>query len=531
MALFVRLFGALALLVAMAGNAGASTESAIAALTGRQATEWRRTVIDLELVSSYYDDPANPPIWVANGALTPAAAELLAALTAADEDGLDPEDYLTRAIMETETVGGDQDAAGYEMAMSQAFLTFARDLHSGQTSPNVSASNIVIPRKPVDAVAWLTLVREAGVEAALEKLRPDHPQYFQLRQMLRGYRSLAARGGWPKIEEGPSLKPGMKDPRVGQMRANLRARGYSGIDNPDPDTYDDNILAVVEHFQRRHGLDADGVAGPRTIAAMNVTVDRRVRQIIVNMERWRWLPDALGSRHVFVNQAGFELFLMDKGNLVARHKVIVGKPFHQTPMFSDKIAYAEFNPTWTVTPAIAAAEFLPKLRKDPGYLERNGYVLYGGWGAGAPIIDPWSVNWDAVSSKKFPYRIVQKPGPKNALGVVKFMFPNKFNVYLHDTPSRQLFAETGRAFSHGCIRLHEPVKFAEKLFGLDNSLKPADIKKLIDGKKTKTASLNSKVPIHLTYFTVWIDDDGTPNFFEDIYDRDTLVSRLLFNEV
>jgi len=200
-------------------------------------------------------------------------------------------------------------------------------------------------------------------------------------------------------------------------------------------------------------------------------------------------------------------------------------------MFSDKVAYAEFNPTWTVTPAIAVAEFLPKLRKDPGYLERNGYVLYGGWGAGAPVIDPWSVNWDAVSSKKFPYRIVQQPGPKNALGVVKFMFPNKFNVYLHDTPSRQLFAQTGRAFSHGCIRLHEPVKFANTLFGLDNSLKPADIKKLIDGKKTRTASLKTKVPIHLTYFTVWIDDDGTPSFFEDIYDRDTLVSRLLFNEV
>jgi murein L,D-transpeptidase YcbB/YkuD len=195
----------------MAGSAGASTESAIAALKGRQAAEWRRIVIDLELVSSYYDDPANSPIWVADGALTPAAAELLAALTAADEDGLDPDDYLTRAIMETEKVGGDQDAAGYEMAMSQAFLTFARDLHSGQTSPNVSASNIVIPRKPVDAVAWLTLVRQEGVEAALVQLRPNHPQYFQLRQMLRGFRSLAAKGGWPKIEEGPSLKPGMKE--------------------------------------------------------------------------------------------------------------------------------------------------------------------------------------------------------------------------------------------------------------------------------------------------------------------------------
>ena len=528
---FVRLLGALALLIIATFAVHASPETAIAAWKGRQATEWRRTIIDLELVNGYYDDPANAPIWVRNGKLTSAAAELLEALTRADEDGLDPEDYLTRAILEAETLSGDEDAAGYELAMSQAFLTFARDVHSGQTSPNVSASNIVIPRKPVDAVAWLSLARDSGVEAALETLRPDHPQYFQLRQMLKGYRTLAAKGGWPKIDEGPSLKPGMTDPRIGQMRANLKARGYNGIDNADPNLFDDNIVAVVEHFQRRHDLDDDGVAGPKTIAAMNVTADERVRQIIVNMERWRWLPDQLGSRHVFVNQAGFEMFLVDKGEVVARHKVIVGKPFHQTPMFSDKIAYAEFNPTWTVTPAIAAAEFLPKLREDPGYLARNDYVLYGGWGAGAPVIDPWSVDWHAVSSKKFPYRIVQQPGPKNALGVVKFMFPNKFNIYLHDTPSRQLFAQTGRAFSHGCIRVHEPVKFAEKLFGLDNSLTPAGVKKLIDGKKTKTASLKTKVPVHLTYFTVWIDDDGVPSFFEDIYDRDTLVSRLLFGEV
>ena len=531
MALIIRLIGVLVLVLAGSTAGEASTRSAISALKGRQATEWRRSLIDLELLGGYYDDPANSPIWVQGGRLAPAAAELLEALTRADEDGLDPDDYLTLQLLETDRFTGDQDAAGYELAMSQAFLTFARDLHAGQTSPNVGATNIVIARKPVDAAAWLGIVRDEGVEAALDRLRPNHPQYFQLRQMLKSYRALAARGGWPTIAMGPTLKPGMKDPRVVEMRANLVARGYSGIENPDPEQYDDALVAVVAHFQKRHGLDDDGIAGPKTVAAMNVSADHRVRQIIVNLERWRWLPDQLGSRHVFVNQAGFEMFLVEQGQTVDRHKVIVGKPFHQTPMFSDKIAYAEFNPTWTVTPAIAVAEFLPKLRKDPGYLARNDYLLYGGWGAGAPVIDPWSVDWNAVSSKRFPYRIVQQPGPKNALGVVKFMFPNKFNIYLHDTPSRQLFAQTGRAFSHGCIRVHEPVRFAEKLFGLDKSLTPAAIKALIDGKKTRTASLKSRVPVHLTYFTVWIDDDGLPNFFEDIYDRDTLVGRLLFGEV
>ena len=511
--------------------AEASPRDVISSMKGRQAAEWRRTVIDLNLVGAYYDDPANSPIWVSGGQPTQAARELYDAIGRAAEDGLEEGDYLPRALAQPERISDDQEAAGYELAMSQAFLTFARDLHAGQTSPAVNASDIVIARKPIDAAAWLTLAREFGAAAALEQLRPRHPQYFQLRQMLRGYRTLADRGGWPAIARGPALKPGVDDSRVAEMRLNLAARGYSGIETADPERYDDGLVAVVKHFQRRHGLDVDGVAGGATIAALNITADERVRQIIINMERWRWLPVELGSRHVFVNQAGFEMFLSEKGNVVTRHKVIVGKPYHKTPMFSDKIAYAEFNPTWTVTPSIAVNEFLPKLRADPGYLARNDYILYAGWGAGAPQIDPWSVDWQQVTGKNFPYKIVQRPGPKNALGVVKFMFPNKFNIYLHDTPSRQLFAETGRAFSHGCIRVQDPVKFAEKLFGLDNSLTPAQIKARIDGKKTVTAGLKSKVPVHLTYFTVWVDDEGLPNFFPDIYERDTLVARLLFGAV
>jgi murein L,D-transpeptidase YcbB/YkuD len=510
----------------------ASPQAAIAAMRGQQATEWQGTVVDLNLVGLYYANPANGMIWVSNGRPTKAAADLIKAIGLASEDGLDEADYVTTALMLPQRITGDKDAAGFELAMSQAFLSFARDLHGGQTSPAAaSASDIVIARKPVDPAAWLSLARDKGVSAALDRLRPKHPQYFQLRQMLMGYRSLAERGGWPSIAMGPALKPGMRAARVGQMRANLEARGYSGIDAGDADLYDGNIVAVVQHFQKRHGLEPDGVAAQATIAALNVTADQRVKQIIVNLERWRWLPDDLGSRHVFVNQAGFEMFLANDGQVVSRHRVIVGKPFHKTPMFSDRIAFVEFNPSWTVTPDIATNEILPKLREDPGYLERNDYVLYGGWDASAPVIDPWSVDWHAISGSAFPYRIVQKPGPKNALGVVKFMFPNKFNIYLHDTPSRQLFAQTGRAFSHGCIRVHEPIKFAEELLGLDGSQTPDGIRSLIDAGKTVTVGLKTKVPVHLAYFTVWIDEDGSPSFFPDVYDRDELVTRLLSGEV
>ena len=531
MAMVRGVLSALLVVSGLALPAAASPRATIDAMRGQPATQWQGIVVDLNLVGAYYGDPANSMIWVRDGRPTQAANDLFEAIKLAREDGLNEDDYATTALTLPELFESDKDIAGFELVMSQAFLAFARDLHSGQTIRAATAADIVVSRKPIDPAAWLTLARDKGVSAAIEKLRPRHPQYFQLREMLMGYRALAERGGWPSVDQGPSLKPGMQDLRVGQMRANLKARGYGGLDASDVNHYDDGMVAVLRHFQERHGLEADGVAGPATVAALNVTAKQRIRQIMVNMERWRWLPDDLGSRHVFVNQAGFELFLNNGGQTVAHHPVIVGKPFHKTPVFSEKISYVEFNPTWTATNSIATNEILPELQKDPGYLEKNDYVLYRGWDENAVVVDPWSVDWQSVSVKGFPYRIVQKPGAKNALGQIKFMFPNKFDIYMHDTPSRQLFAKTGRAFSHGCIRVHEPVQFAEELFGLDGSLTPDEIKSLIEAGQTKRVNLKTKVPVHLTYFTVWIDEDGTPNFFPDLYDRDELVTRLLSGEV
>jgi L,D-transpeptidase YcbB len=285
----------------------------------------------------------------------------------------------------------------------------------------------------------------------------------------------------------------------------------------------------VKTFQLNNGVEDDGIVGKGTLSIMNIAVEARVRQIIVNMERWRWLPNELGPRHVLVNQAGFEMFLVDKGKTIDRRRVIVGKPFHETPMFSDRIAYAEFNPSWTVSADIAKAEFLPKLQADPGYLAANDYILYSGWTEGAPAIDPYSVDWNSITGK-FPFRIVQQPGAKNALGVVKFMFPNKFNIYLHDTPTRQLFAKTGRAFSHGCIRVSKPMEFAEKLFALDQNMTRPQLDAVVATGKLTRVALKSKVPVHLTYFTIWIGDDGRTAFHDDVYGRDSVVSDLIFGQ-
>ncbi len=254
----------------------------------------------------------------------------------------------------------------------------------------------------------------------------------------------------------------------------------------------------------------------------------KARQIIVNMERWRWLPSSLGKRYVLVNQAAFEMLIRENDKTTDRRRVVVGTPYFKTPMFSHAIQYAEFNPTWTVPRSIAGNEMLPKLRKDPGYLERNNYKVYTSWKADAPAMNPHSVDWNSVNGKKFPYRIEQQPGDNNALGRVKFLFPNRFNVYLHDTQSKNLFSQSQRAFSHGCIRVENPMDFADKLFG--NSLNMSKIKGILANPATQRVKLRRPVPVHLAYFTAWVEN-GKVSYHKDVYGRDKLVANILFGQV
>ncbi len=512
------------------GSAKASPHDVILSLEqeGAQAIEWRDVTIDLNKLLPYYTKPDAGSIFIEGSRLSKTGAELVVALGRSGEDGLDSKDYIELAFGALGRLDGDEDAAGAELALAQAFLRYARDLHTGRSSPSMSATDIVIDKKTIDPGKWLSVVQKNGLAITVEALRPRHAQYAKLKALLAKYRKLSSIGGWNEVTPGPALKPGMIDPRVGELRASLAARGYKNLAAGDPNTFDANLKDAVRNFQKASGLEADGVAGKGTLQAMNSSADKRINQIIVNMERWRWRPADLGSRHVLVNQAGFELFLVDGGKVIDNRSVIVGKPFHKTPMFSDNIRYVEFNPTWTVSQDIASAEFLPKLIKDPGYLEQNEYKIYSSWAEGAPEIDAYSVDWTTVRPGKFPYRIVQQPGTKNALGYVKFMFPNKRNIYLHDTPSRQLFASTGRAFSHGCIRVSDALGFAEKLLGIDQKMSRAVIdEKVATGVLTRV-SLKTKVPIHLAYFTVWVGQDGTPQFFQDIYERDRLVSDIIF---
>ena len=229
---------------------------------------------------------------------------------------------------------------------------------------------------------------------------------------------------------------------------------------------------------------------------------------------------------MLVNQAAFEVMIFENQKITDRRRVVVGKPYHKTPMFSHAFEYAEFNPTWTVPRSIAGNEILPKLKSDPGYLERNNYKIYTSWKKDAPAMNPHSIDWSSVRANKFPYRIVQQPGSGNALGQVKYMFPNKFNVYLHDTQAKNLFSQTSRAFSHGCIRVQDPLDFGVKLFGASN-LNKDKVNKILASKKTQRVKLSKKVPVHLSYFTAWVED-GKLVFHDDVYGRDKLVQNILF---
>ncbi|MEE9314874.1 MAG: L,D-transpeptidase family protein [Rhizobiaceae bacterium] len=507
-------------------SASAQTVDILSGLLAKKNVKYSDRSFPTRNMKGFYAARDYTPIWLTAGQLNEQGLALMDEVGNSYRDGLDPSEYLA-GLSGFSDIATQAEAARLELALSHTFLTLGRDLFSGVTTPSVTDPNIIIKRKKMDSAQWLEGAANTGVVSMLRTLRPSHPQYAQLRQMLGGYRSLLLRGGWQKITKGPTLKPGMTDPRVNNMRENLMARGYDlGAD--DPNFYDEGLVEAMKHFQMRHGLTADGVAGPNTFKAMSVSAEDRVNQLAINLERWRWLPRNLGRSHVLVNQAGFELFMVKGGKTVDNRRVIVGKPFHQSPMFSGNIAYAEFNPTWTVPLSIAGKEMLPKIRNNPAYLKDKNYLIYKGWGAKAKPINPFAVDWSAVSASKFPYRIVQQPGPRNALGQVKFIFPNKFSVYLHDTPSRNLFARSGRAFSHGCIRVEKPLEFASLIYSLQGGLNPKKIQGIIKSKKQTRIRLKNKLPVHLAYFTAWINEDGVPLFFEDVYKRDKLVSKYLF---
>jgi murein L,D-transpeptidase YcbB/YkuD len=295
------------------------------------------------------------------------------------------------------------------------------------------------------------------------------------------------------------------------------------------DQYDESLKTAVKRFQLRHGLKPDGVIGPKTREAMNVTAQERIRQIELNLERWRWLPRDLGSRYIIVNTADFYLQVMEHGQKKIEMKVVVGRPARQSPVFSAAMTYMVLNPYWNVPRIIAVEDILPKLEKDVDYLINQNFRVFTGWEEDAVELDPLTINWANYNEHNFPYRLRQEPGKKNALGQIKFMFPNKFAVYLHDTPQKSLFTRFQRGFSSGCIRVENAYYLANYLLRDDPAWTPKKLAGILEKGERRVVRVPRPIPIHLHYMTAWVDKEGNRQFRKDIYERDHKLDQAITN--
>lgn len=488
-----------------------------------------------EVLPAVYEERGYRPVWIDQGALSQLAKTYLSALREVDRDGLRPANYhldlIETLLARVERAGAAsrQPVLGdLDLLLTDSFLILGAHLVSGCVNPETFDPEWIAARREVDLAGVLKEVLAAGrLRESLDALLPNHEGYFRLRDALARYRVIDSAGGWPMVPEGPALRLGDESDRVVPLTTRLAATGDLRLEHASPNRFDEGIEAGVRRFQARHGLDADGVAGAMTLAAMNVPTAVRVRQIELNLERWRWLPQDLGRRHVLVNIPDFRLDLVEDGRSILTMAAIVGRPYRRTPVFSDQIRYLVLNPFWEVPPMLAVQDKLPLIRKDPDYISREGFRVFRGWGEGREEIDPNAIDWTSVPGRGFPYRLRQDPGPQNALGQIKFMFPNRFNVYLHDTPARELFAKTSRDFSSGCIRIEKPLDLALALLSHNPAWTRESLTVALRDSRDRTVLLPRPVPVHLLYWTTWAEEDGTVQFRSDIYDRDRRLEEVL----
>lgn len=454
-----------------------------------------------------------------------AVSQLIKVLEHVDEDGLSSSDYhlpIILALKENHTDKNSATAADLDLLMTDALIRLGYHLLVGKVDVEALDAhwNMTKTIGNLDTVLSLAeAIESAQIPELIEQLRPNHPYYENLRQGLARYRSIRDQGGWPEVPTGSALKPGMADPRILLVRSRLNVTGELDYADVTSDTYDEALVMAVKRFQENHGLTPDGIVGPATLAAINVPVQDRIDQIKVNLERARWVLHDLLDEFVLTDIAGFEVSYYRGDKTIWSAKAQVGKPYRKTPVFKDQISYLEINPTWTVPPTILRRDILPKLAKDPGYLQQMDMQVLTQDGKN---INPSTINWSQYPQKPFPYLLRQNPGPRNALGRIKFMFPNKYSIYLHDTPSRDLFERDQRAFSSGCIRVMHPFELAVLLLD-DPQWTEARIKDVVESKQTTRINLREPVPVILLYWTVNIKDDGNLVFKSDVYDRDAEV--------
>lgn len=466
------------------------------------------------------------PLWTSQQGLDERGQSVLRLLAASAEDGLAPEDYLPPSLARFDDdltfISGDlARLARLDLELSARALRYARHASGGRLVPNKLTIYHDIKPKTVDLAAAMQVFAWSPFPAEyLKSLQPRHKTYATLKVALAGLRGLRAEPEAGVIGSGRHVTPGQSDPRVALARRHLAWLGYVGTGPlPGDDTVlDDALSARLEVFQADARIKQTGMLDAATVAALNSRdSEASIARLAYNMERLRWLPETLGKRYVLVNQPAYSLQVVDEGREIWRTKVVIGRTTSQTVAFSDRMETIVFNPSWGIPPTIMKNEMLPRLKRDPGYLDRIGYRVLARDGK---IVKSRSVRWSQYTDA-VPYLVLQPPSDDNAMGEVKFLFPNAHSIYMHDTPSRSLFKRSTRALSHGCVRVQNPRQFAEVLLGLDS----AEIAALIDSGKSQTNKVTRETAVHLAYFTAWPEDDGRIVFYDDVYGRDERMER------
>nr|WP_281389746.1 L,D-transpeptidase family protein [Pelagibacterium limicola] len=482
-----------------------------------------RARTDAEQLYYFYGARHFAPLWLVEDetgrtVFTPAAQGVVDLFGRAHLEGLDPTDYLTPALDIPAAMNDPQRLAALEGEFSAAMLRYAQDARSGRLDPRSVSGNIDVPIKRVNEKALLERLSASRDPAAiLQTFHPAHREFLALRDLLaRHYDGSIA--PVQAIPDGNLIRVGMTDPRIPLLRERL---GSSAGDADLASVYDEALATEVRKFQSGMGLNPDGVVGPATIAALNGTGGATRADIIANMERWRWMPEDLGDFHVFVNIPEYRLEVARYNEVVWETRVIVGQTRRQTPIFSDRIRHVVTNPYWNVPPTILRQDVMPRVAANPGYLaSQNMELFYGG-----RQVDPWSVDWSTANPTSF--RVRQRPGTSNALGMVKFLFPNTHDVYLHDTNSPGLFARSVRAISSGCVRVENPFEFARALLEFEPNFTVASLENSLGAASERWFNMDRQVPVHLAYFTLRIGKDGTVRSYADVYDHNARIIDML----
>jgi len=456
--------------------------------------------------------------------------DLLESIESAYDEGLDPEDYHYQAIQnllvkKKSSSLSNQEKANLDLLMTDAIILYASHLLEGKLEQSKLRAKWDVEKNArpenVDSLLTVTLYNKQ-VKPALQTMKPAHYMYALMKVHLKNLRSQAEEGGWPQVRSGETLKKDMDDPRILEIREFLLATGdLKSMETDQESVFDQELENAVKKFQTRHGLTADGAIGKGTIEQMQVPIEKRIEQIKLNLERLRWIFHYPDEDFLLVNIAGFHVRRFTNRQEVFNSRVIVGKYHHESPVFKGEMQYIVMNPTWTLPYSIATNETLPKLKKDPGYLAAKHMEVMD---RGGNILNPSTIDWSQYSRGNFPFTIRQKAGPWNALGEVKFIFPNKYSVYLHDTPSRGLFERQDRAFSHGCIRTEDKWGLLMSLMDDPEVWNMEKINEILESGETTKIDLPKPINIYLVYLTAVADKENNLYFFKDVYKRDEAVS-------